>query len=335
MHASGLYILGEQEKRFELEFAAYCGASESVGVGTGSAALELCLREAGIVRPDQEVIVPALTSLFTAQAVLAAGASLRFADVDAETLHITAAEADAVYTPRTAAILPVHLYGDPCNLEELTALGKPVVQDACQAHGATWAGKPLTDWSPHVAYSFYPTKNLFCLGDGGAVATSDRRIASRLRLLRDGGRDNDQVSRAPGINSRLDEMHACYLRAFLPMLTEWNRSRRSRAMLYDELLRDCEGIRKVKRGRESVCHLYVVRAERRDELRAWLQMRGIQTGIHYPVPLHEQPAFCQRDCHYPNAEQACREVISLPLWPHLPDSSVERVAETVRSFYRR
>lgn len=338
MRASGLYILAEQERAFEREFAAFCGAQESVGVGNGTAAIELCLREASIVKPHQEVVVPALTSLFTAQAVLAAGASLRFADVDSDSLLLSADKAEQACSASTAAILPVHLYGNPCNLDELAMLGKLLIQDACQAHGATWSGKPFSTWSPYVAYSFYPTKNLFCLGDGGAIVTPDRRVARRLRMLRDGGRKNDQVSRAAGINSRLDEMHACYLRAFLPKLEEWNQSRRSRVVLYDGLLAGCEGIRSVSRSKESVSHLYVVRAQHRDELRAFLLANGIQTGIHYPVPLHKQPAFRQfhrRGERFPNTELACDEILSLPLWPYMPDDSIERVAGVVRSFYRR
>ena len=333
MHRSGLYILGAQERAFEQEFAEFCGAAEAVGTGTGTAAIELCLRDAGIVTPEQEVVVPVLTSLFSAQAVLAAGASLRFADVDDQTLLLSA----PAYSANTAAILPVHLYGNPCNLDELATCGKLLIQDACQAHGARWRGKSLNMWSPYVAYSFYPTKNLFCLGDGGAIATSSRS-ARRIRMLRDGGRKNDQLSRVAGINSRLDEMHACYLRAFLLKLREWNENRRTSAALYDELLSGCDAIRPVRRHQDSVCHLYVVRAQRRDELREHLKSLGIQTGIHYAVPLHKHPAFRRfrrGGEEFPIAERACGEILSLPLWPYLPESSVVQVCEAVRSFYHQ
>jgi dTDP-4-amino-4,6-dideoxygalactose transaminase len=315
------FILGEQVECFERELAAAFGAKYAVAVGTGTAAIELGLRAAGLAGTGAEVILPALTSPFTAQAVLAAGCRVRFADVDPEHLLII----DPPVTKRTKAIVPVHLYGQPANVSRRLA----VVQDACQAHGA-----PLRFSSP-AAYSFYPTKNLPCLGDGGAVLTDSAAMASRLRLLRDGGRRNDQVSRVPAINSRLDEMQACYLRAFLPKLEEWNADRRRLARLYDEALAGCKGVRPLARREGSVCHLYVVRAKRRDRLREFLVSHGIATGIHYPVPLHLMPAF--RDCgarrgDFPVAERACREILSLPLYPYLSDAAVAEVADRIRAF---
>jgi dTDP-4-amino-4,6-dideoxygalactose transaminase len=187
-----------------------------------------------------------------------------------------------------------------------------------------------------VAYSFYPTKNLPCLGDGGAVLTGSRPVAVRLRLLRDGGRRDGQVSRIRAVNSRLDEMQACYLRAFLPKLVEWNADRVRLAALYDEALAGCPGVRPAVRGAGSVCHLYVVRAALRDRLRQHLAKHGILTGVHYPVPLHLQPAFAESGMKrgdLPVAERACREIVSLPLWPYMPDSAVCEVAARVREFY--
>ncbi len=214
------FIGGEQLAAFEQEFANTMGARFAVGTGSGTAAIELCLRAAGLGGSRREVIVPALTSLFTAQAILAAGCIPRFADVDPETLLLDPREVERLLNKRTGAILPVHLYGHLCDLPQLKRLardaGVVLVQDACQAHGSRYAGKPLTDFSPYVAYSFYPTKNLGALGDGGAVTTNQRKIADVIRLLRDGGRRNDQLGRIPAINSRLDEMQCCYLRAFLP-----------------------------------------------------------------------------------------------------------------------
>jgi dTDP-4-amino-4,6-dideoxygalactose transaminase len=211
-------------------------------------------------------------------------------------------------------------------------------QDACQAHGAMANGRPFTRFSPAVAYSFYPTKNLPCLGDGGAVLTDSRAVNSRLRLLRDGGRRNDQTSRLRAVNSRLDEIQACYLRAFLPKLAEWNARRAHLAALYDEAWANCGPLHPIARTADSACHLYVVRAPRRARLRAYLAQHGIATGIHYPVPLHLQPAF--RDCgtkrgDLPMAERACRQILSLPLWPYMPESAVERVAACIIGFYRR
>ena len=323
------FILGEQVDAFEREFAAHHGARHCVGVGTGTAALELCLRAAGV---QGEVIVPALTSPFTAQAVLAAGCRPRFADVEEDSLLLDVEDAARRVTRRTAAILPVHLYGQPYGpgAGRLARAGKlAVIHDACQAHGAPFP-RPL------AAYSFYPTKNLGCLGDGGAVLTNSLPLALRLRLLRDGGRKGGQVARIPAINSRLDEMQACYLRAFLPHLGEWNAWRGRIASLYDEALRDCPGVRLLRRRPGSVNHLYVIRAARRGRLRAFLARGGIQTAIHYDTPLHLHPAFRaagqkRGDC--PRAERACREILSLPLWPYMKDEEARAVASAIRQFY--
>ena len=332
------FVLGEQGAAFEEELAAAWGARFAVAVGSGTAALELSLRAAGLGESGREVVVPALTSPFTAQAVLAAGCRPRFADVDAETLLLHPAGAEARIGTRTAALLPVHLYGQPAPLVELSKIarrrGLVLLQDACQAHGVS----RLTRYSPAVAYSFYPTKNLPCLGDGGAVLTDSPAVAARLRRLRDGGRRNDQVAQVRALNSRLDEMQACYLRAFLPKLEEWNSDRARLASLYDQALADCPAVRPISRGEGSVCHLYVVRAGRRDQLRQYLAKHGIATGVHFAVPLHLQPAFASpsaKSGSLPVAEHACREIVSLPLWPYMPESAVKEVADRVREFYAR
>ena len=334
------FILGEQVAAFEEELAAAWGAGFAVAVGSGTSALELSLRAVGLGESGAEVLVPALTSPFTAQAVLAAGCRPRFADVDAETLLLDIGDAKTRIRKRTAALLPVHLYGQAAPMAELAKVarrrGLLLLQDACQAHGAEAGGRPLTSFSPAVAYSFYPTKNLPCLGDGGAVLTNSRAVSQRLRRLRDGGRRNGQVARIRAVNSRLDEIQACYLRAFLPKLAEWNADRVRLASLYDDALAGCPGVRPVARGEGSVCHLYVVRAARRDKLRQHLAKHGIATGVHYAVPLHLQPAFAapgMKRGSLPVAERACREIVSLPLWPCMPDSAVAQVAEGVREFY--
>jgi dTDP-4-amino-4,6-dideoxygalactose transaminase len=334
------FILGEQVAAFEREFAGATGAVDSVGVANGTEALELCLREAEV---KGEVIAPALTAPFTGVGIVAAGCRLRFADIDPETLLMDLDDAGNRVTKRTRAIVPVHLYGQPCHLVRFRKLargiGAVLIQDACQAHGARFLGKPLTAYSAHVAYSFYPTKNLGCLGDGGAVATSRPAIARRLRSMRDGGRAaGTQIAAMRGINSRLDEMQACYLRAFLPHLEDWNGWRRRIAAAYSEMLAGVDGVRLVRTSEESVRHIYAIRAKRRDKLREWLAANGIGTGVHYPVPLNLMPAF--RDSglkrgDLPNAEKACQEVVSLPLWPYLSEDDTRFVAEKVRQFYRR
>ena len=334
------FVLAEQVAAFEQELASAWGASFAVAVGSGTAALELSLRAAGLGESGAEVLLPALTSPFSAQAVLAAGCRPRFADVDPDRLLLDAADVETRIRKRTAALLPVHLYGQACPMAALAKIarrhGLRLLQDACQAHAARSGGRPLSRFSPAVAYSFYPTKNLPCLGDGGAVLTDSRAVAERLRRMRDGGRRNDQVSRVRALNSRLDEMQACYLRAFLPKLAEWNAHRARLAALYDQAFAGCPGVRPVNRGDASVCHLYVVRALRREGLRRRLSEQGVMTGVHYPVPLHLQPAFAgagMKRGDLPVAERACREIVSLPLYPYMPESAVEYVAEKVREFY--
>jgi dTDP-3-amino-3,4,6-trideoxy-alpha-D-glucose transaminase len=338
LFARSHYILGPEGAAFETEFAAFTGAPHAIACGNGTDALALALRAMG-VRPGDEVVTTALSAPFTAVGIAAAGARLRFADVDPHTLQIDPASAARWITPRTRALVPVHLYGQPAPLDRLLTLGLPLLQDAAQAHGARFRGRPLTSWSAFVTYSFYPTKNLGALGDGGAIAVRSARAAARLRSARDGGRlPGGMVAHAAGINSRLDEIQACFLRAFLERLSGWNAARARIAALYDELLRDCPGITLIQHTPESVHHLYVIRARRRTALRRALAAQGIGTGIHYPVPLHLNPAFA--DCGQargalPTAEKAAREVLSLPLWPHLPVSQVEEVAAAVRRFYTR
>jgi len=328
------FILGDELRAFEGEFAAALGGKFSVGVANGTSAIELALRDAGVT--SGEVITSALTAPFTGVGIQASGATPKFADIDPDTLQIDAADAAARITRRTRALLPVHLYGQPCALDQFVKLAKkhkiPLIQDAAQAHGARFHGKPLAAFSRYVAYSFYPTKNLGCMGDGGAIITDNAATRARLTVLRDGGRHGDQIAHSFGVNSRLDELQCCFLRAFLPHLNNWNAHRASIAAIYDEELRGCPGVTLVKRTGGSVHHLYVIRAERRDQLREHLASQGIGTAVHYPVPLHRHPAFSQKGS-LPHAEQAVTEIVSLPLWPYLKESSARLVAGRIRRFY--
>ena len=338
MHRDGRYILGGQTSAFEAELAEAFGGTSAVGVGSGTSAIELCLRDAGIGGSGHEVIVPAMTSLFTAQAVLGAGARLRVADVDPHTLLLDAGRAADAWTPNTAAVVAVHLYGQPCLLSELANLcrkrGAVLIQDACQAHGVRIGGTPLTAYSPYCAYSFYPTKNLGALGDGGAVVTSDPEIGVRLRMLRDGGRQGDQICRMPAVNSRLDEIHACYLRALLPNISAWNRHRRRLAELYRDQLTGLRDLKILQWDEDSAHHLFVVRLRHRERVRAVLAASGIQTGIHYPVPLHLQPGL-QANSSWrvspSEAERAADEILSLPIGPHVTSEHVIHIAAVIRS----
>jgi dTDP-3-amino-3,4,6-trideoxy-alpha-D-glucose transaminase len=333
MFARGQFILGEGLSAFEREYAASLDAKFAVGVANGTDAISLCLRAALVTG---EVLTTALTAPFTGIAITAAGARIKFADVHPETLLVDADDMGNRIGKRTAALVPVHLYGQPCRIDRIAKLAKVVIQDACQAHGARFNGRPLTAFSPYVAYSFYPTKNLGALGDGGAVVTNLPSVTMRLRLLRDGGRKGGQVSYETGVNSRLDEMQCCYLRAFLPHLPVWNDNRRAIASIYDEALADVAGVQLLKRSADAVCHLYVLRAKRRDRLRDALAKYGIGTGVHYPVPLHLHPAFAsagQKRGSLPHAEKACKEIVSLPVWPYMPLDGAREVADRIRAFY--
>ncbi len=337
IHERSHYILGPEVTAFEQEFAMELNAKFAAGVSNGTTAIELCLREA---RVTGEVITSALTAPFTGVAIQAAGAAPVFADVDPETLLINPQSAAEKIGERTGALLPVHLYGQPCDLDQFRTLARasnaPLIQDACQAHGATWKGKSFSAYSPHVAYSFYPTKNLGCLGDGGAVVTNSPRTDQRLRQLRDGGRKNgEQVARIAGINARLDEMQACYLRAFLPQLRTWNEHRAKLAALYDDAFANCSAIRPVRRVPGGIVHLYVIRVRKRDQLRRHLASLGIGTAIHYDVPLHLHPAFSgnrHKRGDLPNAERAAKEIVSLPLWPGMTEAALDEVSQAVKKF---
>jgi dTDP-3-amino-3,4,6-trideoxy-alpha-D-glucose transaminase len=334
--ASGWFILGPEVEAFEAEFAAASGAAHAVGVGNGTDAIALLLRAVGVKHGD-EVIVPALTAGYTASAVLVAGGTPVFADVDPETLTLDPASCEAAITPRTVAIVPVHLYGQPADMPAMRAIAErrslAIVEDCCQAHLATCAGTPVGTLGAGGAFSFYPTKNLGALGDGGAVISNDSSIAARVRRLRNGGQINRYVHEEAGVNSRLDELQAAVLRARLPMLPRWTARRRALAATYRRLL--AGSVRPLPRRDEGhVYHLFVVRSSERDALHGHLSASRIETLIHYPIPLTHQPAFepwRRNDC--PLAACAAREILSLPLHQRLTDTDVERICSAVDGFF--
>ena len=333
----GWFVLGPEVEAFEAEFAAASGAAHAVGVGNGTDAIALMLRAMNIGNGD-EVIVPAVTAAYTALAVMLAGATPVFADVDADTLTIDPASCEAAVTARTAAVVPVHLYGQAADMTALAAIAKrhslAIVEDCCQAHLATCGGVPVGTRFAGGAFSFYPTKNLGALGDGGALITNDAALADRVRRLRNGGQVDRYVHREAGMNSRLDDMQAAILRARLPLLPRWTERRRSLAALYRRLL---GGTVRPLRERDSghVYHLFVVRSTDRDSLQEHLRASGVETLIHYPVPLPRQPAFAaiaNEDC--PVADRAAADIVSLPLHPRLADHDVERIAQAVTAFQK-
>jgi dTDP-4-amino-4,6-dideoxygalactose transaminase len=316
----GRFIMGQEVEAFEGEVAAAFGARFAVGVGNGTEALELILRARGI-GGGSEVILPALTSPFTALAVLAAGAAAVVADVDPDTLLLDPESVAQARDGRTRAVIPVHLYGRVMpsrDLDVLDASGLHVIQDAAHAHGAKMR------FDHPAAFSFYPTKNLGALGDGGAVLTDDEKLAVRLRRLRNGGQGQYSVVTDEGINSRLDELQAAILRVFLRHLPEDMARRRQIAARYAEFHPPVGGM--PDNEEEHSFHLYVIRDHRRDALRDRMHAAGIGTMLHYPIPTHRQPLFrVEAGFTLPCAEQACDEILSLPLNAEMTDGEVDAV----------
>jgi len=333
----GWFVLGPEVEAFETEFAAASGARFAVGVGNGTDALTLLLRAADI-GPGDEVIVPALTAAFTGLAVMAAGATPVFADLDPERLTLDpTACADAI-TPRTRAIMPVHLYGQAADVPALRSLAAAkslrLIEDCCQAHLATSAGVAVGTTGFGGAFSFYPTKNLGALGDGGAIVTNDASVAERLRRLRNGGQRDRYRHEEPGINSRLDELQAAVLRVRLTRLRRDTGRRRQLAAAYRAQLPPwLAPIPAVDAG--HVYHLFPVRHVERDALQQHLRAAGIETLIHYPVPLPEQPAFAPlHPAACPVAARAARELLSLPLYPRLAPADLDRVCAAAATFQK-
>ncbi|HEU0184996.1 MAG TPA: DegT/DnrJ/EryC1/StrS family aminotransferase [Blastocatellia bacterium] len=351
---SGRYILGGQATEFECEFAAYLGAKNCVGVANGTDALHLALRAVGVGTGDM-VITVAHTAVATAASVEMAGASPLLVDIDPATFTISpGAVEDAVrHCPdraRIKAILPVHIYGRPADMGAICDIARrydlKVVEDCAQAHGAAIHGKGRSKaWGKvgvfgnAAAFSFYPTKNLGALGDGGAVVTNDAEVAERVRLLREYGWRDRYVSEIAGFNSRLDELQAAVLRVKLKYLDEENARRKEIALIYGARLAPASlRLPERPRGVESVYHQYVARSDERESLREYLRGHGVGTLVHYPVPVHLQPAYRNRVTVHrgalPVTELAARQVLSLPMHPHLSDAQVERVCETINRWSR-
>lgn len=337
------FILGVQDERFEAEFARYLGVKHAVGVGSGTEAIHLALWSLGVGVGD-EVLTVSHTAVATTVAISATGATPVFVDIDPASYTLDVRQLESKLTNRTKAIVPVHLYGYPAEMGPLLEFARAhdlvVMEDAAQAHGAEYGGAKCGTLANAAAFSFYPTKNLGAYGDGGAVVTDDDALAEQLRMLRNYGWDLGRryYSQIKGINSRLDEMQAAILRVKLKHLDEGNDRRRQRAALYKQLLRGVAEITlpEEREASRHVYHLFVVRARRRDELQAYLRARGIASQIHYPEPVHRQAAY--QDMGYPagslpETERACAEILSLPLYPELPEEDVRRVAGAMRSFY--
>lgn len=344
---SGWYVLGEEVEAFEAEYAAFCEARHCVGVGNGLDALHLALR-AMEVGPGDEVIVPSNTYIATWLAVSMTGATPVPVEPDERTYNIDPSLIEAGITPRTKVILPVHLYGQPADMDAITSLVARInesritnhesririLEDAAQAHGARYRGKRIGAHGDAVAWSFYPGKNLGAFGDGGAVTTNDPRIAEKIRVLHNYGSRVKYVNEIKGVNSRLDPLQAAVLRVKLKHLDEWNDRRRQVTAAYLEGLAGAPLVLPVvNEGFEPAWHLFVVRTPERDALQKRLAEAGIGTLIHYPIPPHMQEAYSELDYgerSYPVAEKIAREVLSLPIGPHLAIDDVQYVIAALR-----
>lgn len=333
-------FLGENVQALEKDFAAFCGAEHGIGVSDGTTALHVILRALEI-GPGDEVITVPNTFIATAEAIILAGAVPVFVDIDPQTYLMDLDQVEEKITPNTRAILPVHLYGQMVDMQRLREIadqhGLKIIEDACQAHGATFNGYPVGHFGDAAAYSFYFSKNLGAYGEGGFISTNDAELARRIRMLRDHGSDRKYSHELVGMNARLDEIQAVVLRVKLNHLAEWNEARRQHAARLNELLADSPvTLPVIKDGAKSVFHLFVIGAPERDELQAYLKNAGIFTGIHYPIPIHLQRAVADlgyKEGDFPNTENAVKSILSLPMFAELTDQELQRIAGTVRDFY--
>jgi dTDP-4-amino-4,6-dideoxygalactose transaminase len=336
---SGWYILGENVSAFEREFADYCGAQFAVSVGNGLEALQLALLSCSVGEGD-EVLTVANTAVATVLAISLTGAKPVFVDVDPETFGIDVSKIEKKITNRTKAILPVHLFGHPVDMDPVREIAERnnllIIEDACHAHGAEYKGKRAGTLGHVGCFSFYPTKNLGGYGDGGAIVTNEKEIAAKVSSLRNYGQETRYEHALRGINSRLDELQAAILRIKLKHLDEWNENRRRNARLYDELLQGTNVIcPKEKDYARHVYHLYVIRSKKRDQLQRFLEAKGITTLIHYPIPVHLQKAYedlgvCSGAL--PVTENLADEILSLPIFPELEKPQIEEVTGSIRTF---
>jgi dTDP-4-amino-4,6-dideoxygalactose transaminase len=330
---SGRFVLGDELAAFEEEFASYCAAAHCVGVASGTDALVLALQACGI-GPGDEVITPSLTFFAGPLAIASVGAVPVFVDVEETTATLDINLVREAITRRTRAIMPVHLYGRCADLDGLVGLAEEhglwLIEDAAQAHGARWHGRRAGAVGHVGCFSFYPSKNLGAYGDAGAVVTDDPKLAERVGLLRNYGQSRKYRHELMGSNSRLDELQAAVLRRKLPQLDAWNAARRRAAATYSALLDEALHPPSPNQSDGHVFHLYVVRSSKRDELQRLLTGHGIETGIHYPVPVHRQPAFHSVPHvagNLPVTERVASEVLSLPMFPTISEEQIRYVAK--------
>ncbi len=334
------YIMGEELEAFEKEFAEYCGVKHAIGCGNGLDALVLCLRAIGVEAGD-EILVPSNTFIATALAVSYAGCTPVFVEPDERTYNIDPAKIEEKITPKTKAIMPVHLYGRACEMDKIMEIAKKhnlkVIEDCAQAHGATFKGKRIGGFGDAAGFSFYPGKNLGALGDGGAVVTNNDELADKIRMLRSYGSKIKYHHEYQGINSRLDEMQAGFLRIKLENLDKWNRERNRIAKIYLDKINNPLITLPLSSDDEyyTVWHIFPVLCERRDELQAYLSEKGIGALSHYPIPMHVQGAYKELNIpvgSLPLAEKICAQELSIPLFYGLTDEEIDYIIDALNSF---
>ncbi|MCW4047197.1 MAG: DegT/DnrJ/EryC1/StrS family aminotransferase [Candidatus Bathyarchaeota archaeon] len=332
---SGWYILGQEAEKFEEKFSKYIGTKFAIGLNSGSDALYLAVKALGISNGD-EVVTVSNTMVSTVDAIIRNGARPVFADIEPETYTIDASKIKTKITAKTRAIIPVHLYGHAADMDPIIEISEKhnlfIIEDACQAHGAEYKNAKVGSVGYIGCFSFYPTKNLGAYGDGGMIVTNDEQLATKLRQMRNYGQSKKYYHDFVGVNSRLDEIQAAILRTKLRYLDDWNKRRRKLASLYNDLLKNTETITPIEKDyAKHVYHLYVIRHKHRNKLQQYLLSRGIQTLIHYPVPVHMQRAYKTID-KLPVTEKICNEILSLPLHPWLSENEVEVVSECIKEF---
>ena len=339
----GMHLfLGENVQSLEKEFAEFCGAAYGIGVSEGTTALNIILRAMDI-GPGDEVITVSHTFIASAEAILLTGAKPIFVDINPFTYLMDVSQVEAKITPRTKAILPVHLYGQTVDMDPLLEIasrhGLRVIEDACQAHGADYKGRRAGTLGDAAGFSFYYSKNLGAYGEGGFISTNNAELAAKMRKIRDHGSGTRYHHDLVGVNGRLDEIQAVVLRAKLPHLASWNQKRQDNARLYNELLADTPVVLPTEgAGNTPVYHLYVISTPRRDELQAYLKDRGVFTGIHYPIPVHLQKAvefLGYKNGDFPATEHAVSQILSLPMYAELTDDEIKYVSDSINTFFKK
>jgi len=335
------FVLGPEVQKFEEEFASFCNVEHAIAVNSGTAALHLSLLSLGIKKED-EVILPPNTFIATAEAISHCGATPVFCDINEETYNIDPELLESKITEKTKAIIPVHLYGNPCDMDRINEIARKhnlfVIEDSCQAHGARYKWRKTGSLSDISSFSFYPGKNLGAYGEGGIIITNNPDLAEKCRLYRAHGENPKNTHKVIGYNYRMESLQGAILRVKLKYLNQWNEERRKKAKLYSELLKDIVKIPKVPDYNQSVFHIYCIKHKERNKLKNFLQEKGIATGIHYSKPIHLQEAYSflgYKEGDLPIAEKVTKEILSLPIYPELNEIQIKYICDSIKEFAKK